>query len=117
MVPGGAETGQDQRGVNLEQRSQYEGTLMHAWVGQGQLAVVEHRVAMEQQIEIEGARGVGNASHTAMTCFNRQKLVQQRKGRELGVDGDHSIDKVRLVEEPDGRASVKGGAGGHTGAG
>ena len=96
---------------DLCERCEHESALVHAGVGDDEPGLVDHAIAVEQQIEIERARRVGKLAPAAETPLGGEQRLQQSPWSEPGLDCGNRVDKVRLCADADGRAAVKGGRG------
>ena len=70
---------------DLGQRLQDEQPFVHPWVRHHQSRLIEHSIAVEQQVEIEGARPVPFGPHAIQRLFHLQQHVQQRARRQVGL--------------------------------
>ena len=84
---------------------------------QGQAILVEMRGAVEQQVEVEGARRVAEAALAAVAVLDVEQCGEQGARCELGLDLRHRVDEVGLVDVADRRRRVQAGAGDDAGAG
>src|SRR5258708_457005 len=96
---------------DLCERCEHESALVHAGVGDDEPGLVDHAIAVEQQIEIERARRAGKFAPAAETPLGGEQRLQQSPRSEPGLDCGNRVDKVRLCADADGRAAVKGGRG------
>jgi hypothetical protein len=69
----------DERGRDFRERNKDEGALGEAGMGQLEAGFADAEVAEEKQIEIEGARAVGEAAHAvaAVLPFDGKKALQE----------------------------------------
>src|SRR5258707_9772824 len=51
--------------------------------------------AVEDQIEVDDARGVARCAATAEACLNGVQRVEQRSRREIGEAGDDGVQILR----------------------
>lgn len=99
---------------DLIERDEDEGALGQAGVGNFQIRFADAEIAVEENIEIEGARTVGETrgAVAAKLLFDGQQGVEQRARSELGFKSDDSIYEAGLRGETDGRGGVERGARG-----
>lgn len=83
---------------------------MHARMRHHQIRLVDARLAIEQQIEIQNARPVRNATLATPSLLDRKKGLQQRSRRQLGLHVCHGIHEVGLIRITPGRRPVQGRA-------
>jgi len=60
-------------GRNLDGRFQHESPPRHAWMRHNKRGRVDHRVAIQQQIEVERSRRPAVRSHAAQFILDLQK--------------------------------------------
>jgi hypothetical protein len=65
-------------------------------------------VSEHQNIQVERARAISNTLRTvtSVLLFDPQQAVEQRVGIERGLQGDHCIEKSRLLGKPHGLGGV-----------
>ncbi len=100
----------DQLGSYLGQGLEHEAALVHAGMGKLEGWRVEDHVAVEEHIEVEGARAVGNAvgAVAAEAVLNGQQSFEEGLGLEAGFEGDGGVEKLRLIGVADGLGGVVG---------
>ena len=59
---------------------------------------MEMRVAVQQQVEVERARGIAKLALAAMAVFDIQQRIQQCARSEGGFHLGHGVDEIRLVD-------------------
>src|SRR6185436_4008966 len=99
------------------ERLQHEGALVHARVRYGEARRGDDCIAVEQQVEVERARGVGKRTLPAVLLLNRLEIFKQLLSRQPRIDFHDLIEKLRLVEITDGGSPVQARYGGEAGAG
>ena len=80
---------------------------MHAWVGQREPVFVEHAFAVEQEVEVERARGILKLAHAAVTPLDRKQSVEERVGREGRLHHHDGVDEVWLLQESHRRRPIE----------
>src|SRR4051812_28750134 len=91
----------------LQQRSEHESPLMHARVRHLQAGLIDARIAIKQEVEIERARRISEAALAAMPPLYSLKLVQQGYSRQCGVERRDRIDEIGLRGMSDRRRAIK----------
>lgn len=107
---GGQRFGGNQCGGDFGQRPEHEGALQHARVRQGQARGVKALLAVEEQIQIERARGVAPGALAAFGGFDGLEGVEQLQRGQAGGHAGGGVDEV-------GAAGVHGGAAVEAGGG
>ena len=83
---------------------------MQVRVGHDQAGRVDHRVAVDQEVEVQRprapAQGAGGLAVASMGALDPQQRIQQRACIEAGFQQDGRIDEVRLLGQAPGRAAV-----------
>src|SRR5580765_3892824 len=82
---------------DLQQRLQHEGALAHAGMGNHEVARGTFLLSVEQQIEIEGARRVGDAPHAPMAVLERLQLREKLFGGKAGFKRRNGVDEIGLI--------------------
>ena len=78
LVGQGSEgAGGDEGGGDFGQGDEDEGALVHAGVGDGQARGLDALLAVEEEVEVEGARGVGPGALAAFALFDLQQVFEQ----------------------------------------
>lgn len=97
-------------GCNLREGYKDEGTLGQAWVGNFKAGLVKDLVAVEEDVEVEGAWTVGNLSGAVASEFalDAEKPIEQIVRAERGFEGKGRVKKAGLVGEADGSGGVEG---------
>ncbi len=83
--------------MNLRQRFQYKTPQVQARVGDLQVGGVDDLVAEEQQIDVDGARGIDGAAFAAEGLFDGPSVRVELFCGASEVEGDHGIVKIRRV--------------------
>ena len=79
------------------QRVQHKSPFHHAWVGQGQLLGLKLQGAIQQQIQIQRARGIAVGSFAAGRLLYFLQLVQQIQRAQSGFYFCNTIGVVRAA--------------------
>ncbi len=84
---------------NLRHGQEYEGTLGHARVRQLKISGAQNEIAVEEQVEVEGARSLGNAvgAVAAEGAFDFEEVVEQGLRPERRFEGDGGVEESGLV--------------------
>ncbi len=95
-------------GSDLRERLKDEQAFVHPWMGNDQLRFAADEIAVEEQIEIEGARSILGGPHAAELAFDFKQEMKQVGGSEIGLQLGggveiralirRSADRRRLVE-------------------
>jgi hypothetical protein len=82
-------------------------------VGDDEARSADNEVSVEQDVEVKGARAVGEAAGavTAKVLFDEEQGAEQFEGSQAGFEGGSSIEKAGLIGESDRRGGVEGGTG------
>src|SRR5690606_23588255 len=78
--------GRHPAGRDLGQRNQHEGALGHSRMRQREQWAVDAPVAVQQQIQIKGARGIAIGALPSGSQFELLHGTQQIRGTEAGED-------------------------------
>jgi hypothetical protein len=72
-------------------------------VGDVEVGFVEDEVSIEQNVEIESARAVGNSGGAVAAEFalDGEEGGEEGSGGEIGFEGDDGVDKARLIGKAD----------------
>ena len=100
---------------DLVERDQDEGALGEARVRDDKTSSTDNKVAVEQDVEIEGARAVGDAGGAvaAKVLFDEEQGAKQFDGGQASFEGGGGVEKAGLLREADRRGGVKRGTGKH----
>jgi len=95
--------------VDLDERHEHESAVGELGVRQRDPVILEHGVAVEEEIEVDRARpmapvGVAHAAHAA---FDEQQVPQEGLRLEFGLEHRHRVQEVGLLEVPDRRRVVE----------
>lgn len=112
-----AAAGDDEVGREVGERGEDEGAFVQARVRQGESRMVEGGVAVEQQIEVEGAGAPAFGSDATARFLNGEKGVEQIERRKGGEEAGDGVEIVLLAGRADGGGFVEGGDGVEAGAG
>ena len=106
-------------GCDLVERDEDEGALGEARVRDDETGAADDEIAVEQDVEVEGARAVGEAvgAVAAEVLFDEEQGAEQFEWGEIGFEGGGGVEKAGLVGESDGRGGVERGAGKRRGPG
>src|SRR5256885_16383618 len=83
---------------------------MHPRMWYNQPRFVHDGVAIEQQVEIEGARRVGKAAAAAMLRLDCLQRVKKALSGKRGVEQRHGVDEWRLVGVPERLGAIQRGS-------
>lgn len=110
---GAAGAGIAQLGRDLVERDEDEGALGEAGMRDFEVQLADEPIAIKKDIEIEGARAVGNGVSTVAAEFalEREEGAEQVAWGEVGFNGDDGVDEAGLIGDADGRGGVQRGAG------
>ena len=67
----------------------------------GQAGLVDHLVAVEQQVEVDRARPPALPALAAQLALDREEDVEQLPRRELGLERGDAVQEPRLVGDAD----------------
>lgn len=90
-----------------------EGALVKTGMRDFEAGQVEDEIAVEDKVEVKGARTLGDAGGTIAAEFllDFKQLAQEFEWREQGFESEHGVEEARLVDEADGGGGVERGAG------
>ena len=85
-------------GGNLRQGDHHEGSVGHAWVRDFEAWLADPQIAVEQDVQIEGARPVLKARGpiAAELLLDPHQTLQQSARREAGFQRDNGVDESGL---------------------
>ncbi len=95
--------------LEIDERLQYETTCMQTTMGNPQIGCIDYLVAVQEQIEIDGARPVGEGRGFVQIVFDCLQDVMNVFCRLIGVDVSHGIKEVLLIGEAHGSRAVDRG--------
>jgi hypothetical protein len=74
----------------------------------------EDEIAVEENVENEGARAIGNTGCAVATevAFDEENGAKQFERRQSGFESDDGVEEAGLIGEADGRGGVERGTGG-----
>src|SRR5262249_21696082 len=81
---------------DLDERAQDERALVHARMRYHELRLVDAGIAVEQEIEVERARGIGEAALPPVPRLDRLELAQEFPRPKGGVQLGDRVDEVGL---------------------
>jgi len=95
-------------GSNFGKRLENEGSLVHARVGEGEAAGAHDAVAVENEVEVEGAGPVGNAMAAVATILklDGEEPVEEGFRVEVGFQGYSGVEKGWLMGVADWSGGV-----------
>ena len=96
LANGDAQAGVDRAGTNFREGFQDETARVHARVRNGQLGRFLDQIAVEQDVEIDGARGVAFTADPAEFLLDFEQDGQQFLGLQVGLDFGDGIE-IRLL--------------------
>jgi hypothetical protein len=81
------------------ERYKHEGALRKSGVGNIKVGLVKYVVTIQQQVEVEGAGSVGNRCRSIApeVALDAEKSRQQRGGRQVSFESNHSIQEAGLI--------------------
>ena len=83
----------------------------------GQTGIMDDRIAIQHDIQIERTRRIGKFAHAAVDALYRQQGFEQCMGFQRGVDQRHRIDEIRLIGITDRCTAIQRGPCRQPGAG
>src|SRR5215468_4321109 len=96
----------DEVGREVGERHQREGALVQARVREHEAGLVQHQLAVEQEVEVEAPRRVADAgAHTAGERLDREQPLEQRARRERGAERHRRV-QVRALRRPADRRGL-----------
>ncbi len=97
----------DRVGSDLRERREHECAFVHSRVGNDESRLGDDLIAIEQEVEVERARGAGGFARAAEARLDREQLIEQRQGAQSRLDFCDRVDKVGLLAHADRRAAVE----------
>lgn len=101
--------GMSRIGRDLSEGQQDEAALVHAWVRHEEPLGGENAIAVENEVQVEGARAICDAvaAVAAEETFDLKQAIEQRLGCEGGFKRDGGIQKGGLIGVADGLSGVE----------
>ncbi len=101
-------------GCDFVEGDEDKGALGEARMGDFEAGFAEDEIAVEENVEIEGARAIGDAcgAVAAEFAFDEENGAKQFEWRQSGFEGDHGVEEAGLIDDADGRGGVERGARG-----
>jgi len=98
---------------DLAERDEDEGAFGEAGVGNDKTGPTDNEVAIEQDVQVEGARAIGDAGGavTPKVLFDEEQGAEEFKGGQVCLKRGGGIEKAGLLGEADGLGGVERGAG------
>ena len=94
---------------NLGQRGQHECALAEPWVRDDQAGLVDHLVAIENQVQVECAGRAGKGPLPSELPLEIEQPLEQRPGRQGRSARDGAVQELRLRANPDRGGAVPAG--------
>jgi len=111
---GASGAGIAEMGRDLAEGNKNEGALIETWVRDFEAGDGENEIAVEEDIEVEGARAAGGrgAAVAAEFNFNGEERAEQSERGKVSLEGDDGVEEAGLSCIADGRSGVERGARG-----
>ena len=106
---GGAVAAYGVGGVEVGEGAHDEGAQVGAGVGQGEGGVGGFGLGVVDEVEVKGARGVGEGAFAAEFLLGLLHQIEEFAGGEGGFDDGGGIGEIGLVCVADGGGAVEGG--------
>jgi hypothetical protein len=97
---GAFEHGVNESRYELGQRLQHEQPLVQARMRDDEAVVAVDKVAIQQQIEIDGPRSIALLAHAPQSLLDRQQRIEEIVGRAIGPHLDDGVEVVSLPRRP-----------------
>ncbi len=96
------------------ERDEDEGTLGKAGMRDFKAGLGESEIAVEEDIEVEGARTVGRGARAiaAEAALNGEERVKEWARREIGFKSDDGVEEAGLIGEADRLGGIERGTRG-----
>ena len=94
-----------QSGFDFTEGYQDEIAIVHLRVGKYQCIACDDAIAVEQQVEIEGARPPVDTALPQIVVFDVEHGGEKFLGREQGIYGADGVEKVWLRDRSQGGVS------------
>ena len=94
-------------GSDFVERDEDEGALGEARMRDFETGQAEDEIAVEENVEVEGARAVAHAGGAvaAELALDEENGAQQFERRESGFKSDDGVEEAGLIGQGDGRAN------------
>jgi hypothetical protein len=101
-------------GSYFGERDEYEGTLAKAGMRDFKTGLGEDKIAIEEDIEVDGARTVGHGARAiaAKEALDEEKVIKQCARREIGFKGDDGVEEAGLIGGADRLGGIERGTRG-----
>ena len=96
-VGGATVPGNDAVWIDLDQWCQHEGAFVHARVGQGQAGLTDDGGAVQQQVKVQCARGIGETAFAAEALLQGEERIEEGLRGKGAVERGHGVDEIGLV--------------------
>ena len=83
---------------DFAERHQHKAALVHVRMRQGQIRAFDDALAVEEQVEVEGARPPVNTALPLVVFFCGEQGGEQRLGSERGFYGKDGVEEIRLLD-------------------
>ena len=106
-------------GGDLVERNKDKGALGEARMRDDETGSADDEIAIEENVEVEGAGAVGDAgdADAAEFLFDEEHGAEQLEWGQLGFKSDCGVEEAGLIGESNGRGGVERGARRHTAQG
>src|SRR4051812_42519505 len=92
LVDGTTQLGMDDLRGNLGERREDERPLVQARVGDRQLLVLSDKIAIQEQVKVDGARAMAFVADAAEALLDLQEEMQQLLGTERRLDFGSGVE-------------------------
>ena len=91
------------------ERNEDEGALGEARVGDLETGLGDDEIAVEKDVEVEGARAIGNGGGAIAAEFalDGEEGGEEIAGSKRGFEGEGGVEEERLIGEADGGGGVE----------
>jgi hypothetical protein len=104
-----ARDGVPRLGRKLAQGFEYEAPLVHAWMWNFEYGATNGRSAVQEDIDIDDTRTLGEVPYTAHLALDALHALKQAQGQEFRFELGYAIQEVGLVGVVHGRSFVHRG--------
>jgi hypothetical protein len=104
---GGPSAGNAAEWRNLQQGGKHESAQVHAWVRHAELWAIDHPLIVEQQVEVEGARGMVELATATEATLDDEQHFEQLLRVKHGLNGRYGVDEIGLATDPHRRRAIK----------
>jgi hypothetical protein len=113
------EGGHDKFRRDLRKRTENEGALVHPGMGNGEAGLVDHGIAVEQEVEIEGSGAADwhGCSVSAVGVLDLEEGVEQLTSPQVCLDYGRGVEEAGLRDWADGHGIDKCRDRHHAGSG